>query len=177
MPRTKIDKKKIAKNVAKKIGKKPSTTVGRPTKMTTDVLKKLKDAFAYGCTDEEACYYAEITTTTLYNYQLEHPEFIEEKRILKERPIFLARKKVVETVSVDAEMAMKFLERKKKDEFSTAPTFMQQVNVNNSNNTNQEDDTKDLTVDEKVERLEKAKRAYKKEGEYATTPIDSKVRS
>ena len=91
---------------------------GRPSKMTPEVLKKLQDAFLLGCTDEEACFAADITGTTLYNYQNENPEYLEQKRQWKKRPVYLARKCVVDSVEKDKDMAMKFLERKNKKEFS-----------------------------------------------------------
>ncbi len=97
--------------------------VGRPTVMTDEVLRKLKEAFAFGCTDEEACYYAEIGKTALYDYQNEHPEFTEQKEALKQRPILLARQEVINGLKGNPELALKFLERKKKDEFSLRKEF------------------------------------------------------
>jgi len=91
---------------------------GRPTVMTEATLHKLDEAFAFGCTDEEACYYAEISKSTLYNYQLENPEFLEHKEALKQRPILLARQSVVGGLASDPDLALKFLERKLKKEFS-----------------------------------------------------------
>jgi len=86
--------------------------------MTDLTLQKLKEAFAFGCTDEEACYYAEIGKSTLYNYQNDNPEFLEQKEALKQRPILLARQEVIKGLTGNPELALKFLERKKKDEFS-----------------------------------------------------------
>ena len=95
--------------------KKP---VGRPTVMVEETVKKLEEAFAFGASDEEACFYADISKQTLYDYQKKVPEFIDRKEALKQRPILLARKTVVENLSKDADLSLKFLERKKKDEFS-----------------------------------------------------------
>lgn len=92
--------------------------VGRPTIMTDLTLQKLKEAFAFGCTDEEACYYAEIGKSTLYNYQNDNPEFLEQKEALKQRPVLLARQELIKGLEGNPELALKFLERKKKDEFS-----------------------------------------------------------
>lgn len=90
---------------------------GRPTIMTEETVNKLEEAFLLGCTDEEACYYADISKQTLYNYQEKNPEFIDRKEGLKQRPFFLARQAVIKGFS-NPELALKFLERKKKDEFS-----------------------------------------------------------
>jgi hypothetical protein len=92
--------------------------VGRPTVITEEVLRKLDEAFAMGCTDLEACLYADISKTALYDYQLEHPEFAERKELLKENPILLARRSVVEALAEDPDLSLRFLERKKKDEFA-----------------------------------------------------------
>jgi len=96
----------------------PKHPGGQPTKMTPEVLKELKDAFLIGCTDAEACFVADITGTTLYNYQNRNPEYVEQKRQWKERPVYLARKCVVDNVSEDKDLALKFLERKNKKEFA-----------------------------------------------------------
>lgn len=65
---------------------------GQPTKMTSNTIQLLKDAFTWGCTDSEACCYAEISTSTLYNYCNEKPEFLELKNKLKDMPTMKARR-------------------------------------------------------------------------------------
>lgn len=91
---------------------------GRPTVMTKDVIAKLEQAFAIGCTDLEACLFAGVSKDALYYYQHKNPKFTERKEQLKETPILKARTSVVNKLEADAELALKFLERKKKDEFS-----------------------------------------------------------
>ncbi len=90
---------------------------GRPTIMTPTVVKKLEDAFKLGCSDLEACFAANISKQTLYNYQEKYPEFIDRKASLKENPTFIARKSVVQGLQNDPHLALKYLERKKKKEF------------------------------------------------------------
>lgn len=92
--------------------------MSRPTVMTPEVIAKLEEAFAWGCTDREACLWAEIAEPTLYLYQEKHPEFIDRKNSLKETPILLARKSVVTRLKQDSRLSMDYLSRKKKDEFS-----------------------------------------------------------
>ena len=95
-------------------------TRGRPTVMTESTLDKLKECFFYGHTDAEACLLAGINEATLYNYQNEHPDFLEEKRRLKENPSALARKVIYDAIEKgDKDMAKWFAERKMKEEFST----------------------------------------------------------
>lgn len=91
--------------------------VGRPTVMTQEVLDKLEYAFSIGCTDEEACIYADISPATLYNYQKDNPKFLERKELLKQTPILRARETVVKSLN-SPDMAFRYLERKKKDEFA-----------------------------------------------------------
>jgi len=91
--------------------------VGRPTDMTTETVNKLEEVFAIGGTDEEACFYADISKQTLYNYQEKHPEFVDRKEALKERPILKARQTIVKALD-QPQQAQWFLERKRKNEFA-----------------------------------------------------------
>lgn len=91
----------------------------RPTVMTPAVIAKLEEAFAWGCTDREACLWAGIAEPTLYLWQEKNPKFIERKEALKDTPILDSRMTVSRAVKRDPDMAMKYLERKKKNEFST----------------------------------------------------------
>lgn len=94
--------------------------VGRPTILTPEIIAKLEQAFSMGCSDLEACFYADIGKTTLYNYQNAHPEFVERKERLKERMIFKARTVIADALNnKDENTARWYLERKRKDEFST----------------------------------------------------------
>lgn len=69
---------------------------GRPSKMTPDTVKKLEEAFLLGCSDLEACFYADITKPTLYDYCEKHPGFSDRKEALKKNPVFVARKKMID---------------------------------------------------------------------------------
>ena len=90
--------------------------MARPTVVTPYVLRKVEEAFAIGCTDLEACVYADISKTTLYDYQLANPGFAERKEELKEKPVLKARSTIVKALS-DPSYAFKYMERKKKGEF------------------------------------------------------------
>lgn len=91
---------------------------GRNKAITEEVLEKLRQAFMYGASDEEACAYAEISAATLYNHQKANPEFLEWKNHLKQNPFMLARKTIVDHLNKDPEFALKYMERKRKAEFS-----------------------------------------------------------
>ncbi len=92
--------------------------VGRPTLMTKETISKLEEVFAIGGTDKEACFYADISHQTLYDYQKAHPEFVERKEALKERPFLKARQTIVKGLD-QADNAKWFLERKLKHEFAS----------------------------------------------------------
>jgi hypothetical protein len=99
--------------------------------MTPEVLRKLEEAFAMGCTDVEACFYAGITKSPFYEYQDAHPEFKERKEQLKENPVLLARKNVQDALTDgDKDMTKWYLERKRKAEFSTKSEISADVSVN-----------------------------------------------
>ncbi len=89
--------------------------VGRPTVITPEVLLKLEEVFALGGSDKEAMLYANISSSTLYKYQEEHPEFKERKEELKETPVLLARRTVVKSLSEDTNSAWRMVERKDPD--------------------------------------------------------------
>ena len=88
---------------------------GRPTKMTKETLDKLREAFLFGASDEEACAFAQISHTTLYTYQNEHEEFLEQKQQWKKDPILKAKMTVVKSLN-DVKDAQWYLERKVKED-------------------------------------------------------------
>lgn len=93
---------------------------GRPTVMTQDVVNKLEQAFSMGCSDLEACLFADISKQTLYDYQEKNPEFVDRKAMLKQKMIFKARSVIADALNnKDRTTAQWYLERKQKDEFST----------------------------------------------------------
>lgn len=85
--------------------------------MTSQVLQKLEYAFRLGCTDREACIEAGIAPQTLYNHQSANPAFLEQKELWKSDPILKARKTIVDRLSSDPNIAMKYLEKKLPEEF------------------------------------------------------------
>lgn len=93
---------------------------GRKPKITPAVLQDLCLAFSIGCTDEQACMYAGIGTSTLYNYQNANEEFVERKRQLKESVVIMSKMAVYESVKKgNLWTAQWLLERLEKDNYST----------------------------------------------------------
>lgn len=67
-----------------------------------------------GCTDKEACLFANIAPSSLYNYQQENAEFLERKELLKESPVLKARQTVFNALD-KVTTATWWLERRTKD--------------------------------------------------------------
>ncbi|MFZ2664134.1 MAG: hypothetical protein WAX66_02125 [Patescibacteria group bacterium] len=102
---------------------------GRPKKMTIQTLGKLKEAFLWGCSDAEACVYAGIHPDTLYEFQKKSPGYSEQKESYKSYPFLVARKSIVMALKNDPHLALKYLERKKNDEFSLKHTVNQNIST------------------------------------------------
>jgi len=100
---------------------------GRPTVMTPETLERLRSAFAIGCTKKEACAYAKIGKSTLYDYINQNPEFSDEIEELIQTPILKAKQTVTKNLD-DLETAKWYLQRKKKDEFANTLVDIKQDN-------------------------------------------------
>ena len=86
---------------------------GRPTKMIPEVVSKLEQAFLMGCTDEEACVFADISRAALGRYEEKHPKFRDRKWTLKSNPSLLARQVILDALkNNDLATAHKVLDRK-----------------------------------------------------------------
>jgi len=94
--------------------------VGRPPIVDEIVLQKLEQAFSNDLTDLEACLYAGIGKSTLYNYQNANPEFLERKEILKNALSLKAKNVLANSINAGNEADAKWwLERRRKEQFST----------------------------------------------------------
>ena len=91
--------------------------VGRKSKMTDEVIRKLEEAFSFDCTIQEACFFAGIGSTTFYEWREKYPEKAQRLIELKNRPVLKARATIVNGLA-DPEHAKWYLERKRKKEFS-----------------------------------------------------------
>lgn len=102
--------------------------IGRPSKMTDDVLAKLENAFSLGHTDEEACLIAEIDHSTLYRYCQENPDFARKKELLKNHPKIKARRNIMQGINDgNVELSKWYLERKAKEEFSIKQEVVNEI--------------------------------------------------
>lgn len=93
---------------------------GRPTVMTADVIRKLDEAFANGATDLQACFYAGIGKSSLYDYEKLNPEYSERKAALKAELGLISKNVLAKSIRNDGSVgdAKWYLERKEKNDFS-----------------------------------------------------------
>ncbi len=88
-------------------------------KQTPEVITKLEYAFSIGASTAEACFYADIGTTTYYRWCDENEALRDRFESLKQKLIFKSREVVVDAINAgDVKIAMWYLERKRKREFS-----------------------------------------------------------
>tara|TARA_Y100000310_G_scaffold287005_1_gene311631 strand:- start:6704 stop:7129 length:426 start_codon:yes stop_codon:yes gene_type:complete len=100
---------------------------GRPTAINSAVVQKLLEAFQLDLPVAEACKYAGIAKQTYYNH-CKNKEFLDKMERAKMEATLKARKTVIEKMEDDGGLALKYLERKRKEEFS--PRIEQNVEVN-----------------------------------------------
>lgn len=101
------------------MAKKKKSNAGRPSEMIPATIKKLEEAFALDASINEACFYAGISKTTYYNRLDKKPELVDRFEALRNNPVLLARKSVIDWIKEDPKLALQYLERKRKWEFST----------------------------------------------------------
>lgn len=112
--------KKKPKHLHKKDGRRPFD--GRDEE---EVLAKLEQSASLGCDVKEMCFYADISYSTFYKYLNKRPKIKERMERLREKPCLMARKTLIENIKTNPELALKFLERKKRAEFAPNPEVVQ----------------------------------------------------
>lgn len=111
--------KELVKNMTKNKKSEEHKKLGRPTKIHEEELRKLETAFKMGCNNSEACAYAEIPESTFYDYIKANQDFSDNINKWKKNPILKAKHTIYKSLE-DPKTARWYLERKCKDEFSTA---------------------------------------------------------
>ncbi len=91
---------------------------GRPPAITSEVVRKLTEAFKLDMTVEEACTYAKISKDTYYRKCKADQGFSDEMERARQFATAKARRVVIEKMEDDGGLALKYLERKRKGEFS-----------------------------------------------------------
>lgn len=87
---------------------------GAPRKITADKVRELEKAFSWGCTDIEACCYADVRMRTFYDYCEKNPEFSQRKEVLKNNLSLQAKQVVFNSIFTDKDVlsANKVIDRK-----------------------------------------------------------------
>jgi len=95
--------------------------MGRPTDYSEAIVRKLEDAFRDGASITEACDQAGIVRDTYYRWLNEKDGFQTKMKEAQDWVTEIARAVVAKRITKknDTETAKWWLERKKKDEFST----------------------------------------------------------
>ena len=87
-------------------------------KSINKIISDCKTVWAIGGTDNEASFYAGISDKSLSRYIVANPDIRKIRDSLKNKPILKARQEVVRGLEKNPHFSLKYLERKKKDEFS-----------------------------------------------------------
>jgi len=88
-------------------------------KYNEETVKKLEEAFAIDASIPEACYYANISTVTYYDWIKKNEDLKEKLNRLRQRPVLKARQAVNKKLDIgDIDTAKWYLTRKAKKEFS-----------------------------------------------------------
>lgn len=105
--------------MAKKKTSEEETKLGRPTKLDDpEHREKLKAMALLDTTVEMMCKHAGVSETAYYEYIKTHPEFLEEIDQLRSMPYRTAVETVNKAIATDPKIALAYLERKHKDEYS-----------------------------------------------------------
>jgi len=81
--------------------------------MQNKKIQKIREALSWGCSEIEACHYAEVSLATLEKYLQQNPQFREEKNRLETLPNVLLKKRLFEAIAeAKPETCLKLLERK-----------------------------------------------------------------
>jgi hypothetical protein len=89
----------------------------KPTLLNKYTLKALEYACSLACPFDEACRFAGITLRTLYYWFDKYPKLKERLLRLQEQPSLKAREAVISTFHLRPDIAFKFLERMKPEQF------------------------------------------------------------
>lgn len=101
---------------------------GRPTVFDHDTVRKLEQAFAIGCTVEEACSISGVSRSAYYKRLEDDNQFMDKMERARLYMIIQARHTVCNAIRAgDVKTSMWYLERKRRDEFGSATLLQIQV--------------------------------------------------
>ena len=100
---------------------RPRQKRGRPSRMTPEVVGKLREVFLLDYNVEEACQYAGIHKDTYYEYLKKNPEFSDEMA-QAQRGLAKAAKRAVAIAIIEhknARIALEYLKHRRPEEYRT----------------------------------------------------------
>ena len=98
------------------------SNVGRPLFDGKDydiVIQKLEQAWSLGCSDKDASFFSGISPAALSDFLKKNPDISERKEELKTKVVLKAKQELIKGFENNPEICLKYLERKRKDEYST----------------------------------------------------------
>lgn len=79
--------------------------------MQKNKIQKIREALQWGCSDEEACNYADVPLDKFQKYLDVHPRFAKEKIKLQKMPIIFLKKRLFDSIGeIKPETCLKILE-------------------------------------------------------------------
>ena len=116
---TKMKLSRVKNKPAKIIIKKEAEKTGRPTVMTPETIRKIKEGFSQGFSVRNACIWADISQDTYFEYCKKHPNFSDQCKTLQQKPLIKSILVINKALNEgDVSTAKWYAERKAKDEFS-----------------------------------------------------------
>jgi len=91
--------------------------VGRATKLTEEVIRKMEECAAIRATVQELCFYAGIHRDTYYTWMKQNPELSDRLDDLRQKPFLKARQTIIGGLD-DVNVAFKFMEKEKPEDYA-----------------------------------------------------------
>lgn len=98
---------------------KEEKKLGRPSVDTPEVRRKIEEAAAFDASVEEIAFFAGIHRDTLHQILKKDKVFSDRIAALRNNPVMKARASVINSFRREPELALKYLERKRRKEFAT----------------------------------------------------------
>jgi hypothetical protein len=112
---------------------------GRPTVFDQETVHKLEQAFAIGCTVEEACSVSGVSRSAYYKRLEDDTHFMDKMERAKLFIVIQARHTVCNAIRAgDIKTSMWYLERKRKEEFGLKAEAINELSLELENYTNDE---------------------------------------
>ena len=138
--------------------------VGRPTKLSPEMVKKLEEAASVDATIEQMCFYAGIAEKTYYNWIDKNPELLQRLDSLRQRRPLKANQNITAAIeNGDLALSKWELEKKQPDTYGEKVKLEHSGSIDNSSSVPVEDKEavsefyKKLKENRTKRRLEKAK--------------------